>query len=210
MSAALLAALMSTIASALNSSGTLVSMDIAKQLKPQLADKRVLLIGRITILAVIIIAIAWSPLIARFPSIFEGINDMLAVLSPPISVVFIFGIMSRHGTPKAGFYTLIFGFVIGLLAFCFDFDLISGKRYITDVLGIHFMVKAFILFMICTLFYYIVSFLTPKADEKVLKEMTMKKPLAFITEGKYAGISDPRILAGILTIVMISLYIIFR
>ncbi len=210
MSAALLAALMSTIASALNSSGTLVSMDIVKQLRPGTSDSRLLLIGRITILVVIVVAIAWSPLIARFPSIFEAINDLLAVLSPPISVVFIFGIMSKRGTPKAGLYTLIFGFILALVAFCIDFESIAGKRYITDVWGIHFMMKAFLLFMICTAFYFIVSLFTPKADEKTLREMTLKRPLSFLTEGKISGVTDPRILATFLAIVMFTLYYLFR
>lgn len=210
MSAALLAALMSTIASALNSSGTLVSMDIVKQNIPNISDKKLLIIGRITILVVITIAIAWSPLIAKFPSIFTAINDLLAVLSPPISVVFIFGIMSKRGTPKAGHYTLVFGFILAVIAFCIDFEMISGKRYITDVWGIHFMLKATYLFLICTVFYYLVSFFTPKANPEVLEKMTMKNPLSFITDGKVKGITDPRILAGVLIVVMSVLYYIFR
>ncbi len=210
MSAALLAALMSTIASALNSSGTLVSMDIVKQKRPNTSDKTLLYIGKATILAVIVIAIAWSPLIAKFPSIFEAINDLLAVLSPPISVVFIFGIMSKRGTPKAGHYTLVFGFILAVIAFSLDFEMIAGKRYITDILGIHFMLKATILFSICTIFYYVVSFFTPAAKPETLEQMTMKKPMAFLTDEKITGISDPRILAGILAIVLIILYYIFR
>ncbi len=210
MSAALLAALMSTIASALNSSGTLVSMDIVKQHYANITDRNLLLIGRITILTVIILAIAWSPLIARFPSIFEAINDLLAVLSPPISVVFILGILSKKGTPKAGHYTLIFGFMLAVIAFVADFESIVGKRFITDVLGIHFMLKATILFVICAIFYYAVSFVTPAASDEVLEKMTLKKPFSFLTDEKLHGITDPRILSGILIIVMLVLYSIFR
>lgn len=210
MSAALLAALMSTIASALNSSGTLVSMDIVKQNRPHTSDKTLLIIGRITILLVTVIAIAWSPLIAKFPSIFEAINDLLAVLSPPISVVFIFGIMSRRGTPKAGHYTLVAGFTLAILAFAFDFEMIAGQRYITDVLGIHFMMKAFYLFVINAVIYFAVSMFTPKASDEVLDQMTMKRPLSFLTSGKVSGLTDPRVLAGLLAIVMITLYYIFR
>jgi len=210
MSAALLAALMSTIASALNSSGTLVSMDIVKQNHPKVSEQNLLIIGRVTILAVIIIAVAWSPLIAKFPSIFEAINDLLAVISPPISVVFIFGILSKKGTPKAGHYTLIFGFILAVIAFCVDFELIAGKRYITDIWGIHFMLKASTLFLICASFYFAVSFITPKAEPGVLSKLTLKKPLSFITEERIQGISDPRILSAILVIVMCILYYIFR
>ncbi|MGM0531201.1 MAG: sodium:solute symporter family transporter [Bacteroidota bacterium] len=210
MGAALLAALMSTIAAALNSSGTLVSNDIVKQNRPNLSERKLLIIGRTTILMVIVIAIGWSPLIAQFPTIFEAINDLLAILSPPISVVFLFGVMSRRGTPKAGHYTLIFGFVMAIIAFCLDFEMIAGKRYISDVLGIHFMMKAFYLFLICTLFYFVVSRFTPRANEEILQTMTMKRPHSFITEGKVKGLSDPRILALLLIVVMAVLYYIFR
>ena len=210
MSAALLAALMSTIASALNSAGTLMSMDIVKKINPSIDDKKLLSIGRITVLATISIAIAWSPLIAKFPSIFEAINDLLAVLSPPISAVFIWGVFSKKGTPKAGFATLLFGFLIGVVTFCADFELIAGQRYITDVMGIHFMMKAFYLFVICTVFYFIVSAFTPKADKETLEQLTFKKPLSFLTETKITSIVDPRIMSLFLVIVMTILYIIFR
>lgn len=210
MSAALLAALMSTIASALNSAGTLMSMDIIKKIKPSTPDKKLLLIGRITILATISIAVAWSPLIAKFPSIFEAINDLLAVLSPPISTVFIWGVFSKKGTPKAGFATLLFGFILGIIAFCVDFEMIAGKRYITDVMGIHFMTKAFYLFVICSVFYFVVSAFTPKANADSLEQLTFKKPLSFLTDTKLTSISDPRILALLLTVIMTVLYIVFR
>ncbi len=210
MAAALLAALMSTIASALNSSGTLVSLDIIKQHRPGISDKTLLVLGRVTIFVVMAIAVAWSPLIAKFPSIFEAINDLLAVLSPPISAVFLWGILSKKGTPKAGLYTLLFGFIFGLIAFGLDFEMIAGKRYITDVMGIHFMLKAFYLFVLCSVLYFVVSQFTKPAEREVLEYMTLKKPLAFITEGKISTFTDPRVLAGILAFVMILLYIIFR
>ncbi|WP_066631004.1 sodium:solute symporter [Labilibacter marinus] len=210
MSAALLAALMSTIASALNSAGTLMSMDIVKKLRPDTSDKKLLIIGRTTILATICIAVAWSPLIAKFPSIFEAINDLLAVLSPPISAVFIWGVFSKKGTPKAGFATLLFGFIIGITAFCFDFEVIAGKRYLSEVMGIHFMTKAFYLFFICSIFYFVVSMFTPKADAETLEQLTFKKPLSFLTDTKLTSISDPRIMALLLTTIMLTLYIIFR
>ena len=104
----------------------------------------------------------------------------------------------------------IFGFLLAIIAFCIDFQMITGQRIITDVWGIHFMLKAFYLFVICTVFYFSVSFFTPAASKETLEKMTMKKPLSFITEGKVTGASDPRIMAAILAVVMIVLYTIFR
>jgi len=93
LSAALLAALMSTIAAALNSSATLVSVDIVKRLRPETTDRKMVVIGRWTAAIVMVLAIAWSPMIERFISIFDAINEILAVLSPPIAVVFFWGVM---------------------------------------------------------------------------------------------------------------------
>jgi len=209
VSAALLAALMSTIAAALNSSGTLISIDIIKRIWPTTSDKRLTLIGRITMVVVIISAIAWSPLIARFPSIFEAINSLLAVLSPPIATVFILGVFWKRGNKEAGLWTLIFGLVMGILTFILDFSPISGKMIITNDWGIPFMMQAWWLFVICTLFYIIVSLLTPRPDIENIEGLTLDRPLSFLIDHKITTWYDARILALILVMVMVVLYIVF-
>jgi solute:Na+ symporter, SSS family len=210
MAAALLAALMSTIAAALNSSGTLVSMDIVKKLRPHTSDAYLIHIGRITILVVMVIAVAWSPLINAFPSIFVAINDLLAVLSPPISTVLLWGVFWRRGTKEAGTATLIAGFIIGIAAFVIDFEPIMGRRIISDVWGIHFMMKAWWLFVACSALFVVVSLLTPKPSPESVEGLTLENPLAFLTRDKISGISDPRIFAAILLGVMAVLYFVFR
>ncbi|MCK7532631.1 MAG: hypothetical protein MZV63_17165 [Marinilabiliales bacterium] len=55
VSAALLAALMSVLAAALNSSATLVSVDIVKRLRPSTTDKGQVLIGRIAAVVIMIV-----------------------------------------------------------------------------------------------------------------------------------------------------------
>jgi solute:Na+ symporter, SSS family len=210
MAAALMAALMSTIAAALNSSGTLVAMDIVKKISPQTKDKTLVIIGRITIVAVIAIAVAWSPLIEKFPTLFIAINDLLAVLSPPIASVLAIGIVWKRGTKEAGLYTMICGFILGILSFIIDFEPISGQRYIAEVLGIHFLMKAWWLFVFCVFLFIIISFLTPKPDMEQTSQVTLKKPLDFITKGKMSGIGDPRLLSAALLVLMIVLYYMFR
>ena len=122
MTAALLAALMSTISAALNSVGTLVSMDILKRMRPAMPDKAVLRAGRITSLVVIILAISWSHWIGRFESIFDAISIVLSMLSPPVASVFIMGILSKRGNDRVALSTMIFGLAAGTIVFCLDFD----------------------------------------------------------------------------------------
>ncbi len=60
ISAAILASLMSTVAAALNSSGTLVAVDIVKRFNPQTSDRMQVWVGRISSVVVMILACLWS------------------------------------------------------------------------------------------------------------------------------------------------------
>ena len=210
LAATLMAALMSTIAAGLNSSGTLVSIDIVKRLFPATPDKVILRIGRITILVVMVSAVLWSPLIGQFKSIFEAVNSLLAVLSPPISAVLILGVFWRRGNQKGALISMISGFVLGVIVFLLDFAPLSGSMRITDGLGIPFMMQAWWLFFFCCIVFIIASLLTPKPDYEKVSKVSLDSVFSFITKGKLTGIGDARILAGILVVVMFVLYYVFR
>ena len=209
LSAALLAALMSTIAAALNSSATLVSVDIVKKLRPGTTDRQQVRIGRWTAAIVMLLAIAWSPVIERFISIFDAINQILAVLSPPIAVVFIWGVFWRRGTKEAAVTSIILGFLLGAAVFLIDFPAFGDVKIITELWGIPYMMQSFWLFVIISIIFVFVSLITPRPAPEKVEGLTFKKPLAFLFEGKVTGISDPRILSAILLSIMVCLYIIF-
>jgi solute:Na+ symporter, SSS family len=210
LAASLLAALMSTIAAGLNSSGTLVSVDIVKRLFPNTPDKTLLRIGRFTILVVMVASAAWSPFIGQFKSIFEAVNSLLAVLSPPVSAVLIIGVFWRRGNNQGALVSMITGFVLGAVVFILDFAPISGSMLITEGLGIPFMMQAWWLFFTCCVVFIVTSLLTPKPDAAKVKLVTLDSPLAFLTGEKIRSADDPRILSGVLILVMLVLYFIFR
>ncbi|MBB3186208.1 sodium:solute symporter family transporter [Microbacter margulisiae] len=210
VAAALLAALMSVLAAALNSSATLVSVDIVKRLKPSTTDKQQVLYGRIAAVVIMILAMFWSTQGGKFTSIFEAINKIAAAMAPPITTVFLLGVFSKRGTKEAAIVTLWVGFLLGVISFCLDFVPISGHMYLTDGLGIPFMMQAWWLFCVNCVIYYTVSYMTPKPDPKAIAECTWESPLAVITKGKLTGIFDNRLLAGYLLLVMVILYIIFE
>lgn len=209
VAAALMAALMSVLAAALNSSATLVSVDIIKRLRPKTTDKQQVLYGRIAAVVIMIFAMFWSTQGGKFTSIFEAINKIAAAMAPPITTVFLLGVFSKRGTKEAAIVTLWVGFILGVISFCLDFVPVSGYMYITEGLGIPFMMQAWWLFCINVVIYYAVSYMTPKPDPKAIAECTWESPMAVITKGKVKGADDPRILAGLLLVVMIILYAIF-
>ena len=209
MVAALLAALMSTIAAALNSAATLVSIDIAKRARPDMPEKQQVRIGRITTIVVMAIAISWSPLIARFDSIFEAINILLTVISPPIATVFVWGVFWKRGNHHGAIATFIGGFVLGLLAFLIDFPIIGDVKYLTESCGISFMMQAWWLFVASSIIYVLVSLVTPAPDNEKINGLTLESPLAFLKSDREEGGRTPLVLSGILIAMMILLYYLF-
>jgi SSS family solute:Na+ symporter len=209
MTAALLAALMSTISAGLNSVGTLVSLDIVKRIRPSTPDKIVLRTGRIASLVVILLAISWSPLIGRFESIFDAISIVLSMLSPPVASVFVMGILSTRGNDRVALSTMIFGLAAGTIVFCLDFDPISGSKLITDGLGIPFLMQAWWLFVLCVVFYFTQSLFSKPRPLAEIQHLIFTKEDFRGFRSRISSIKDPRIWAGILLIIMIVLYIYF-
>ncbi len=210
ISAGLLAALMSTIAAALNSSATLVAVDIVKRFKPEITDEKQVHIGRISAVAVMVLAMAWSTQGGRYSSIFEAINAIAAHLAPPITTVFLWGVFWRRGTRQAAFATLIVGFLLGAVSFMLDLPVIGDIKVITDGWGIPFMMQAWWMFCLCSLFFFVVSLLTPRPDPESIQGVTWDKPIRFLTQGMIKKLDDPRLLAGFLLVIMIVFYYVLR
>ncbi len=209
MTAALLAALMSTISAGLNSVGTMVSMDILKRMRPGMSDKAVLRSGRIASLVVIILAISWSPWIGRFESIFDAISIILSMLSPPVASVFIMGILSKRGNDRVALSTMIFGLVAGTIVFCLDFEPISGAKLITDGLGIPFLMQAWWLFVLCITFHSIQGAYSESRPREEIRNLIFTREHLLGFKARIESARDPRIWAAVLLVIMILLYIYF-
>ncbi len=211
IAAALLAALMSTIAAALNSIGTLVAVDIVGRLRPATSDASKVRIGRVSAVLVMILAMAWSTQAGRFGSIFEAINKMPAqFLAPPITTVFLWGIFWARGTRKAAFVTLVVGFGLGIIVFLIDLPVFGSTQLITEGLGVSFMMQAWWGFCLCSFIYVVTSLLTDPPESASVKDTVWAKPMDVVTGGRFEGASDPRVLGGALFALMVVLYYLFR
>jgi solute:Na+ symporter, SSS family len=210
IAAAVLAALMSAVAAALNSAGTLIAVDIVKRLRPITSDQAQVTIGRVSSVIVMLLAMAWSTQGGRYSSIFEGINAIAADLAPPITVVFLWGVLWRRGTKQAALGTLIFGFILGVFAFILDLPVFGSVKIISTLWGIPFMMQAWWLFCICSVTYVLVSLATPAPAFESVDDVTWHHPLAVITVGPFKGLRDPRLIALLLAVTVGFLYCIFR
>ncbi|MBN1342996.1 MAG: sodium:solute symporter [Phycisphaerae bacterium] len=211
VTAGLLAALMSTIAGALNSVSTLVSIDIVRRLRPETPDRLLVRIGQVTACVVMVLATIWSTQGDKFQSIFRGINEMIACLAPPITAVFLWGVFWARGTSRASIVTLVIGFLIGAVAFAIDFKWSEDtQRILTDRLKTPFMMQAWWLFCICSVLFIVVSLTSPPPPRERVDGLCWNGPLAALRRGKITGLRDPRVVALVLATAMVTLYVVFR
>ena len=206
LAAGMLAAVMSTVESAMNSTATIVAEDIVKKLRPDTSDKALVTIGRITAAVVIVLAIFWSPYGGKFVSIFEAINKIPMMFAPAITCVFLFGVFWRRGTKEAAVSTLVFGLVIGVAYFLVDLPVIGDTRLVADTLGIPFMQVGWWLFCLCSVVYVVTSLLTPPTPDAQLEAIQWEPPMKAILGTRIDSLTDPRAVSIGLVVLMAMLY----
>lgn len=106
--AGLLAAIMSSVDSALNSASTLITVDFIQPRRPGLTTRQLARIGRVSTLLLVALAAIWAPMIERFPGLFDYLQQTFAYVTPPLVAVFLLGFYSRIGA-RAALYGVLSG-----------------------------------------------------------------------------------------------------
>ena len=100
--AALAAAIVSSLASMLNSTSTIFTMDIYKQyINPTASNKATVNTGRISAAIALIIASIMAPLLGGIDQAFQFIQEYTGVVSPGILAVFLLGLFWKKTTNRA-------------------------------------------------------------------------------------------------------------
>lgn len=112
--AGLLAAIMSSLAGAFNSTAVLFTNDFYKIKNPQANERKLVLVGRLTTTAIVVVAILIVPLVKVISSqVYIFLQSVQAFVSPPITAVFLYGLFSKKISSKTALITLIVGETIG-------------------------------------------------------------------------------------------------
>jgi SSS family solute:Na+ symporter len=159
--AGLLAALMSSIDSTLNSASTLVTMDFVHTRAPDIDRHKLMWIGRGVTVLFMLLAMAWAPQIADFSSLFNYLQQVLAYAVSPVVAVLVIGMFWRRASATGAFAALVTGLLGGTLLF-----VVNVVLGVTDV---HFLYIAPLLFVLSTAVLILVSLCSePKEGVEVL------------------------------------------
>jgi len=194
--AALLGAIVSSLAAMLNAASTIFTMDIFKKyISPQAGQKSVVLLGRICVVVFAVIAVYLAPKLGNPDirnSIFTIIQESQGLISPGILAVFVFGLIVRTAPPIAG--------VVGLLTNIVTYGgmYLAGKYKIGP--EIQFLNRMAICFVICLVIMTIITVLKPLAQPIEFKQKT---DLSLRSSG------GARIAGIVVVVITLALYILF-
>ena len=114
--AALAAAIVSSLASMLNSTATIFTMDIYKEyIAKNASDIALVTVGRITAVVALVIAIFIAPMLSTLGQAFQYIQEYTGVVSPGILAVFLCGLFYKKANSTGAVVGVLSSIVIALL-----------------------------------------------------------------------------------------------
>ncbi len=113
--AALAAAVVSSLASMVNSTSTIFTMDIYKQyIDKNVNDKKTVNVGRISGAVALLIAVIVAPLLGGIDQAFQFIQEYTGIVSPGILAVFMLGLFYKKTTNNAAIWGAVLSIPIAL------------------------------------------------------------------------------------------------
>jgi SSS family solute:Na+ symporter len=171
----LVAALMSSLASLFNSSATLFTLDFYKKFRPQSSEKHLVFIGRIATAAVVVLGIAWIPVMYMIADyLYKYLQMVQSLVGPSIAAVFILGVFSKRTTAAGGLWGLVIGFALGMMRLVlviFQKFLPEGSfmLWIAEVNWLHYCIFLFFLSLVLC---FTISLFTKKPSPEQLRGLT--------------------------------------
>lgn len=161
----LIAAMMSSIDSGLNSVSTLITMDFYQKIHPEKDQEELMGIGRWITFIVMVIAAAWAPQIQHFEKLWDYLQYVLSWFCPPVIALFAVGLFWKRANKRGALWCIIAGIPITVFAIMFNAtEQIIDFLYMT---GIHFGV--------CTLAHVIGSLTAPAPSEEKVQNTVWTK-----------------------------------
>lgn len=167
----LMAALMSSLASVFNSCSTIFTIDIYKKLKPQMSEKKLVNVGRFATIIVVVLGIIWIPIMEKIGggTLYRYLQSVQSYIAPPITAVFVLGILWKRVNAKAAIVTLLSGLVVASLRIAaeLNIDNLTGIAY--SFAAINFAHMAIFMFIFSVIVCVIVSLTSEAPNYEAIK-----------------------------------------
>ncbi|XP_069737596.1 sodium/glucose cotransporter 2-like isoform X2 [Phaenicophaeus curvirostris] len=178
MLAVVLAALMSSLASIFASASAIFTLDIYQRLRPHAGPRHLLLAGRLWILLMVGLSLAWLPVVeaAQGGQLFDYMQAIASYLAPPVAAVFFLAIFVPRVNEPGAFWGLLGGLALGLARLVPEVALGTGSCGVPGrcpplVCGLHYLHFAALLFLATVLIVIAVSLCHPPIPRQHLHRL---------------------------------------
>lgn len=162
--------ILSSLAANYNAAATLVTLDFIKRYRPNTSEAWLLNAGRVAIMAVMSLSVLWLPVMSGIQdTLWNYLQAMLCYAVPPIASLFLLGIFWRRANRFGAACGLIIGTSLSLALFV-------GVE-ILHVLPLHFLVAAFVIFLVSLTAVVAGSLWRPAPDPQDITPLMFSKAL---------------------------------
>jgi SSS family solute:Na+ symporter len=180
--ASLLSALMGSLAGVFNACSTLFTVDLYEKWKPGATQHQIVRTGRIATAFMVLVAIAWIPVIQGADGLYNYLQAVQGYLAPPIFVVFFLGVFFKRLNAQGCFWSMLVGFSLGLFRMIVDTPVTLGLpgyehgyphgSFLWIVNNIYFQYFSVLITFVSAVVMIVVSSLTSEPDYSRLKGLT--------------------------------------
>lgn len=169
--AAIFGAVVSSIAAMLNAASTIFAKDIWHRLKPSASNFELVTVGRVCIVAFVLIAILVAPSLdsPKFGGIFTFIQEFQGFISSGILAIFIFGVLVHRAPRMVGTVGLLLNPVLyGLFKYSPRIPVLRDLGFLRTIAGFSFLDRMAVCFGIVLVVLTAITLLKPLPQPVVL------------------------------------------
>ena len=211
----LMAALMSSLASVFNSCSTIFTIDIYKQISPEKSEKFLVNVGKIATVVIVVLGIAWIPIMEKIGGgvMYQYLQNVQAYIAPPVTTVFLLGIIWKRVNAQAAIVTLFSGLFLLILRLGSEIATNEGlidSGFLFEFASINFSYMAIWMFLFSVALCISVSLLTSEPEYQKIQGLsygTLSSQDRLNAENSYSTIDI--ILSVVLVLIVIGILLFF-
>jgi SSS family solute:Na+ symporter len=224
--AALIASIMSSVDSLLAACSSLFTVDFYLRKHKNADEKTFVLIGRITMIAVMVGGILWVPIISSFSHMYVYFQQFISYIAPPTFAVYLAGLFYKRANHVGAMATLVLGTIMGFFLF-----FVTAVKNLADktfanvesikslflgiynffpewLTGLKFLYGSFYHFIFCVAVMLIFSHLTPPPSVEKQEAAKRNDKGGFDDEPPYAS-RNVKIMTAAFLVVLVAVLIVF-
>ncbi len=180
--AGLLSALMGSLAGVFNACSTLFTVDLYGKWRPQASQHQIVRTGRIATAVMVLVALAWIPVIKNAHGLYDYLQAVQGYLAPPIFVVFFFGVFFKRLNAAGALWAMLVGFVLGIFRMLVDTPVTLGLpgfqngypygSFFWIVNNIYFQYFSVLITVVSAIVMIVASYVTSAPDYRKIQNLT--------------------------------------